>query len=324
MCCRLDSSASAISAGWLIAAAAHRSRSACNCLLNQAGFSKPSPRKKAPAHHGRSGLVPNAAGPWSLSNDSVPWSFAGGLRPFPMGFSHDSIFDITTAARVPALSTHVCPHCSRYGSETPEIHCPTTNRHARRQYITPLVRFLHPFRNAKYITRRFHNGFLQVAVSKTLRRSALLRPSTFSSPDRSRYSTKTYRAQLGPLLERRGHGFIRGQNRNRGRARVVLEHDLNVARRRIHVGAHESSQHIQGVAIKVLSLDHRDLALCHLRLRLEDVERRQRAQIERQLIAFVGLLRQIVGLLLHLDVVACLDGVPILPRGIGHQISDAR
>ena len=62
-CYRRDLSASAISAGWLIAVAAHRFRSACNCWLNQAGSSEASPRKKAPPLHGRSGTVPQCGGP---------------------------------------------------------------------------------------------------------------------------------------------------------------------------------------------------------------------------------------------------------------------
>src|SRR5438876_6108295 len=196
MCYHLDSSASAISVGWRIAAAAHRSRSACNCLLNQAGFSKPSPRKMAPAHHYRSGLVPNAAGPWSLSNDSASWSFDGGLRPFPMGSSHDSIFLILAAARLPAPSPHVCLRCRTCRREPRQIYPPTASADAHAHCIFPTASFLHTSQNSKYIARRFHNGFLQVAVSKTIRRSAVLRPSKFSSPDRSRYSTKT----LGPPL----------------------------------------------------------------------------------------------------------------------------
>ena len=156
MCCHLDSSASAISAGWLIGAAAHRSRSACNCWLNQVGFSKLSLRKKAHAHHSRFGLVPNAAGPWSLSNDSAPWSFDGGPRLFPPAYNHDSIFLITAAARVPAPSPHVCPRCPPWGCETPEIHFPTTGRNAHRPYILSIVSSLNSFRNSKYIARRFH------------------------------------------------------------------------------------------------------------------------------------------------------------------------
>jgi len=193
MCYHLDSSASAISVGWLIAAAAHRFRSACNCWLNRVGF-RPnlSLRKKPLPRHGPFGLVPNAAGPWSLSNDSAPWSFDGGPRLFPPAYNHDSIFLITAAAHVPALSSHVCPRCPPWGCQTPEIHFPTTGRNAHRPHILPIVSSLNSFRNSKYIARRLHNGFLQVAVSKTLRRSGVLRPSKSSAPDRSRYSTKTY------------------------------------------------------------------------------------------------------------------------------------
>ena len=103
-----------------------------------------------------------------LSSMELRWR-----SPPPPGYSHDSIFDITASARVPPLSPHVCPRCPPWGCETPEKHVPTTTRNAHRQYFLPIASFLHSFRNSKYIARRFHNGFLQVAVSKTLRRSAV-------------------------------------------------------------------------------------------------------------------------------------------------------
>ena len=111
-CCRLHSSASAISAGWRIAAAAHRSRSACSCWPNQGGFRpKLNLRKHLLSHHGPSGHVPNAADRWSSSNGSAPWSFAGALRPSPPGYSHDSIFLIIASAHLTTLSPQVCPRC---------------------------------------------------------------------------------------------------------------------------------------------------------------------------------------------------------------------
>ena len=93
--------------------------------------------------------------------------------------------------RLRRLCLHLCPRCPPWGCETPEINFPTTARNAHRPYILPIVSALSCFRNSKYIARRFHNGFLQVAVSKTLRRSGVLRPPKSSSPDRSRYSPKT-------------------------------------------------------------------------------------------------------------------------------------
>jgi hypothetical protein len=173
-CCRLHSSASAISAGWLIGTAAHRSRSACNCWLNQVGFSKLSLGKKALAHHVRFGLVPNAAGRWSSSNGSALWSFDSGLRPFPPGYSHDSIFLITTAACAPTPSPHVCPRCPPWGCEPPELHVSTTSRNAHRRFILPITSFLHSFRNSKYIA-----GDSTTASFKSLyrKRSGLRHPA---------------------------------------------------------------------------------------------------------------------------------------------------
>jgi hypothetical protein len=160
---------------------------------DQVGFPKLSLRKNPLPRHGRFGLVPNAAGLWSSSNGSAPLRFDSGLRPFPPGYSHDSIFDITASARVPAISPHVCPRCQPWGGETPEIHVPTTSRNAHRQYILPIASFLHSFRNSKYIAPGFHNGFLQVAVSKTLRRRTFLHPQSAVPPECFRYSTKTSR-----------------------------------------------------------------------------------------------------------------------------------
>jgi hypothetical protein len=51
----------------------------------------------------------------------------------------------------------------------PEIHLPTTSGNVHRQYTLPSAQFLDSSRISKYIAGRFHNGFLQVAVSKTLR-----------------------------------------------------------------------------------------------------------------------------------------------------------
>ena len=111
-----------------------------------------------------------AASPLVRSTPSAPWSFACDLHPLPQRYCHDSIFDITASARIPAVSPHVCPR-PPWGCETPQIHLPTTGRNAHRPNILPIVSFPHSFRNSKYIARRFHIGFLQVAVSKTHRRS---------------------------------------------------------------------------------------------------------------------------------------------------------
>jgi hypothetical protein len=104
---------------------------------------------------------------------------------------------------------HTCVRVARRGGcQTPEIHFPTTGRNAHRPHILPIVSSLNSFRNSKYIARRFHNGFLQVAVSKTLRRSGVLRPSKSSAPDRSRYSTKTYQAVAEPFINGVASGRI--------------------------------------------------------------------------------------------------------------------
>src|SRR4029077_4436558 len=110
---------------------------------------------------------------------SAPWSFDGGLRPSPPGYSHDSIFLIIASAHLTTLSPQVCPRCRARGCEPREIHPPTASRDTHGHCIFPISSFLHYFRNSKYIARRFHNGFLQVAVSKTLRRSGVERSTKY-------------------------------------------------------------------------------------------------------------------------------------------------
>src|SRR5262249_50001993 len=86
--------------------------------------------------------------------------------------------------------------------EHPEKHLPTASRTAHPPYLLPIPNLLHPSRYSKYIARKFQTGFLQVAVSKTLRRSIAKRSPTFSSPDRSRYSTNTSRKVPGKSCPR--------------------------------------------------------------------------------------------------------------------------
>src|SRR5262249_9255191 len=90
-------------------------------------------------------------------------------------------------------SPQLCPSCPPRRFEHPEKPLPTASRKAHPPYLLPIPNLLHPSRYSKYIARKFQTGFLQVAVSKTLRRSIAKRSPTFSSPDRSRYSTKTSR-----------------------------------------------------------------------------------------------------------------------------------
>jgi len=86
-----------------------------------------------------------------------PMELDGYLRPFPPAYNHDSIFLIIAANRV------------------------SRRRDALQHYISRLPAF-HTPRNSKYKARRFHHGFLQVAVSKTLRRWVVLHPSIYAAP----------------------------------------------------------------------------------------------------------------------------------------------
>ena len=132
-----------------------------------------------------------------------------------------------------------------------------------------------------------------------------------------------HRAQLGTFLQRGADRFLRGRHRSHLRHRIILQHDLDIARIRIQIRSDQPPQSVQCVAIRILCLDHRHFPLRQLRLRLKDIQAGQRPQVERQLVALVLFLRQVIGLLLHFDVVARLHRVPVLARGRGHHVRDA-
>jgi len=183
-CCRRGSSASATSGFWRIAGAALLSRSAYNCSPNQAGFQPKPSRKKERAHlHSRFGFVRTAVGPWSSSHGSAPLSFDCGLRQFPPRNNHDTIFLITTSTPSRTPSPQVCPRRPPHGLETLESPFTGTTSEDYGPSIPLLSSFFRLHRHSKPIARPCQNGFLQVAVSKTLRRSRFQRSR--GSPRRS-------------------------------------------------------------------------------------------------------------------------------------------
>ena len=186
-CCRRGSSASATSGFWRIAAAAHYSRSAYNCSPHQAGL-KPNPSLNKQPTHPRDpfGPVRDVAAPWSSSNDSAPLSFDCGLHRFPPRNSYDTIFLITTSAPSQTPSPQLCPRCPPHGLQTLESPFTGTTSGDYGPSIPLLPSLFRLRRHSKPIARPCQNGFLQVAVSKTLRPSRLQRSRDFlrrSVPD---------------------------------------------------------------------------------------------------------------------------------------------
>jgi hypothetical protein len=111
--------------GWM----AHRRRGAsfalCSQLLTQSGrVLKAKPAEKADSPPRKLWTCPQCGGPMSLSNGSAPWNFDGGLRPFPPGYNHDSIFEITASSMCPrAIATRVSALLAA-GSQPLEIQQP--------------------------------------------------------------------------------------------------------------------------------------------------------------------------------------------------------
>jgi hypothetical protein len=176
---------------------AHRRRAAllprCFQLLAASGrvTAQPARKRKLVHLHGPCGLVRNAAGRWSSSNRSAPLSFDYGPRQFPPRNNDDTIFLITTPTRNRTPRKHVCPPHLPLCRETVDHPVTKTGCKAHRKSILFYPSFLQSHGLSKTIASAFQTGFLQVAVSKTLRRWAS--PSSLSAvaPECFRYSPKT-------------------------------------------------------------------------------------------------------------------------------------
>jgi len=152
--------------------------------------------KKMLVHRrGRFGLVRNAAGRWSSSSGSAPLNFDYGLRQFQPRNNHDTIFLITIPARARTPSPHVCLRRLPHGCEAPESPSPTTVETPAGQSALFFSSLLRRHCYSKRIASTFQNGFLQVAVSKTLRRRTFFHPRSAVTPECFRYSTKTFQAE---------------------------------------------------------------------------------------------------------------------------------
>jgi hypothetical protein len=135
---------------------------------------------REPPRRFRDDLQCNAEGRWSRSNGSAPLSFDYGLRQFPPCHNHDTIFLIPIPARARTPSPHTCVWVACRMAERPRtvlLPTPATRPRPIDPLASPSLLRLH--HHSKPIASAFHNGFLQVAVSKTLRRWAFLHPPEY-------------------------------------------------------------------------------------------------------------------------------------------------
>ena len=87
---------------------------------------------------------------------------------------------------------HVCRHPLPRGSLVVQNPLAHTDSDAYVESVLVSASFPHLHGHSKPIARPFQNGFLQVAVSKTLRPPAFRAPDVYL-PERFRYSTRTFR-----------------------------------------------------------------------------------------------------------------------------------
>ena len=94
-------------------------------------------------------------------------------------------------------------------------------------------------------------------------------------------------------MDRLGDRLIRCERLKplRQRCWIVLQNHLDVEGVRLQIGADQTPQPVERLFVCVLCLNDVELALRHLRFRLQNVQLRQCSQIERSLIALVTLLR---------------------------------
>ena len=145
-------------------------------------------RAIAGSKRAKQNYCPRATFTWSLR---CRGNFRRSHCKFPPRNNHDTIFFITTPARARAPMPQVCLRHGDPASEAAGNPVKKTGCDTRGQSIPLFHSLLRPHRHSKPIARPFHHGFLQVAVSKTLRRSRLAPCPNLISPERFRYSTST-------------------------------------------------------------------------------------------------------------------------------------
>lgn len=184
-CCRRDSSESATSGFWRLAVAALHSRSAYDSSPNQAASGlKPDLNKEPVPLQGLFGYVRNVADQWCSSKNSALFSFDCDPHQFLPATDRDTIFLIPTSALSPT-SPQVCLRCRGQAALLRKV---LQRRPVPRNKIHRFSAFrvLSLYRAiSKPIARPFQNGFLQDAVSRTLRQRMIRSSGIFrrSVPD---------------------------------------------------------------------------------------------------------------------------------------------
>ena len=188
---------------------AHRRRAAllplCFALLGQTGDSQTVTDSTRRTRHGRYGFAPSAAAPWRSWSDSPPLRRASALPRSATWNDYDPLFVISKLVSAGAPAGEDCPPAVWIA---PPPIAPLSNGVSWSPGCASCSAYLilsrHQQRNSKRITPQCQTGSLQVAVSKTLRRSDFASCSKLIAPERFRYSPRTCRAlrvrMTGPVI----------------------------------------------------------------------------------------------------------------------------
>src|ERR1017187_4576096 len=193
-CCRRASSASGTSGSSLTAGG----RRCCRCASRSSGRQltrRPSPPPPRQTRHGRYGFALSAVNPWRLWSDSPPPRRASALPRSATWNDHDLLFLISKLASVGAPAREYCPPLLPSHRRTSRFSQTASNCPPNAPFSAYLSLSNDQQPNSKRITSQCQTGSLQVALSKTPRRSDFASCPKLIAPERFRYSPRTSRPQ---------------------------------------------------------------------------------------------------------------------------------
>src|SRR5882724_7162157 len=201
-CCRRASSASGTSGS----SPTGGGRRCCRCASRSSGrrvTQRPSPTPRQRMRHGRYGFAHSAAAPWRLWSD-LPPPRHGSALPRRNASDYDLLFLISTLASAGPPAREDCPPVIRSHCQASRHSLSTSFCLQDPSFSAYLTLSRDQQRDSKRITPQGQTGSLQVALSKTLRRSDFASCSKLIAPERFRYSPRTSRP-LAPAAAQNGH-----------------------------------------------------------------------------------------------------------------------
>ena len=154
---------------------------------------RPSPPPPRQTRHGRYGFALSAVNPWRLWSDSPPPRRASALPRSATWNDHDLLFLISKLASVGAPAREYCPPLVPSHRRTSRFSQTASNCPPNAPFSAYLSLSNDQQPNSKRITSQYQTGSLQVALSKTPRRSDFASCPKLIAPERFRYSPRTYR-----------------------------------------------------------------------------------------------------------------------------------